>query len=283
MKNILITGANGQLGRELGNFFPEALALSSSDLDISDISSIDNIDWSKVSLIINAAAYTNVDGAETAEGRLKAWKVNASGTQNLSKVATKHDITIIHISSDYVFDGRNEIHQENESLSPLGVYGQTKAAADLVVSLLEKYYILRTSWVIGEGKNFVKTMLDLGNKNISPTVVSDQFGRLTFTTEIVRLIDYIIKQEPSYGTYNISNSGSITNWSDITREIFKLARLDNQVFDTTTQEYYLSKSESAPRPLNSTLDLSKIEKIGFQSRDWHEDLNIYIKKELKNL
>src|SRR5690606_29757497 len=142
-----------------------------------------------ITTILNAAAYTNVDGAETPEGRIAAWKVNATGPAILTRIALKHNLTLLHISTEYVFDGTQEIHTEDEPFSPLSVYGTSKAAGDTAVGLLPQHYILRTSWVIGEGKNFVRTMLGLAQKGVSPTVVADQIGRLTFTSELVRAID----------------------------------------------------------------------------------------------
>jgi dTDP-4-dehydrorhamnose 3,5-epimerase len=178
-----------------------------------------------------------------------------------------------------VFDGTQTPHTETEPFSPLSVYGQSKAAGDLVVSLLPKHYILRTSWVIGEGKNFVRTMLSLGEKGIAPTVVADQIGRLTFTSTLVSAIHHLLSTQSPYGTYNVTNSGESASWAEITRQIFKLAGYKLTVTDTTTDEYYAGKPGIAPRPLQSTLDLSKIEGTGFHSTDWHEDLADYIKKE----
>src|SRR6185436_14057478 len=133
----------------------------------------------------------------------------------------------------------------------------------IVASLVPRHYILRTSWVIGEGKNFVRTMLELGAKGIAPTVVSDQIGRLTFTTELVRVISHFLEATPPYGTYNVSNGGEPANWADITREIFKQAGHNLLVTNTTTAEYFADKPEVAPRPLQSTLDLAKLEATGF--------------------
>jgi dTDP-4-dehydrorhamnose 3,5-epimerase len=192
---IFIIGANGQLGTALRKQYPEARSADVSELDITNRQSVENFDWSGIEVILNAAAYTNVDGAETNEGRVAAWNVNASAVANLVKIAQEYNITLVHISSDYVFDGTVEPHTESEPFSPLSVYGASKAAGDLAVSLLEKHYILRTTWVIGEGKNFVRTMLELAKKGVSPTVVADQIGRLTFTDELVRAIDYLLTKK----------------------------------------------------------------------------------------
>lgn len=277
---ILIVGANGQLGLALQAKYPGAKAVDSSELDITNAVAVQSYDWAGIKYILNAAAYTNVDGAETAEGRVAAWQVNAVGSRNLAEVAAQHDITLLHISTDYVFDGTHNPHQEDEPFSPLGVYGQSKAAGDVAVSLAPKHYVLRTSWVIGEGKNFVRTMLSLGEKGIAPTVVADQIGRLTFTSELVKAIDHLLTNTSPYGTYNVSNSGEPASWAEITREIFKLGGYDLTVTDTTTEEYFASKPGVSPRPLQSTLDLSKLEATGFQSTDWHDDLKTYVEKEL---
>ena len=136
-------------------------------------------------------------------------------------------MTLIHISSDYVFDGTREPHMEDEAFSPLSVYGASKAAGDLLVEQLEKHYLLRTTWVIGEGKNFVRTMLGLAEKGIEPTVVADQIGRLTFTSELVRAIDHLLVNQAVFGTYNVTNDGPLASWAEITRKIFALASYDN--------------------------------------------------------
>ena len=277
--SIFIVGANGQLGTALKAQYPNAQSADINELDITKAESVANFDWSPIKIILNAAAYTNVDGAETAEGRVAAWNVNASAVGNLVRAATKNDLLLVHVSTDYVFDGTRSPHTEEEPFSPLSVYGQTKAAGDIALSLSPKYYILRTSWVIGEGKNFVRTMLDVGKRSIEPTVVNDQIGRLTFTSELVRAIDHLLTTQATYGTYNVSNSGESASWSDITRAIFKEAGFGLTVTDTTTAEYYAGKEGIAPRPLQSELDLSKLRSTGFQSTDWHEDLAKYIKKE----
>jgi dTDP-4-dehydrorhamnose 3,5-epimerase len=277
---IVIIGANGQLGSALCKRYPKARAVDVDILDICDRDAVQTFDWSNVNVILNAAAYTNVDGAETSSGRVMAWRVNALGPRNLVEIALKQKLTLVHISTDYVFNGTNKTHKEDETFSPLSVYGQSKAAGDMVISLLPKYYLLRTTWVIGEGKNFVRTMLDLGKKGVSPTVVNDQIGRLTFTNELVRIIDHLLKTKPGYGVYNATNSGKPVSWADITREIFKLAKFNLPVIDTTTKAYFASKPNIALRPLNSAMDLNKLMATGFVTSDWHDDLRVYLNKEL---
>lgn len=279
-KRMFIIGANGQLGTALQAKYPEAQSADIDKLDITSQESVDNFDWSGINIILNAAAFTNVDGAETDEGRIAAWNVNARAVGYLSRVAALNDITLVHISTDYVFDGTEETHSEDELFSPLNVYGASKAAGDIAVAEIAKHYILRTSWVIGEGNNFVRTMLGVGAKDIHPTVVADQIGRLTFTAELVRAIDHILSNDAAYGTYNVSNSGDSVSWSEITREIFRAANYELAVTDTSTSEYFADKTPFAPRPLQSTLDLHKIQATGFDSRDWRDELKDYIDKEL---
>jgi dTDP-4-dehydrorhamnose 3,5-epimerase/reductase len=279
---IFIVGANGQLGKALKTKYPGAQSADIAELDITNKASVAQYDWTGIKIILNAAAYTNVDGAETTEGRIAAWAVNADAVGNLVALAAQNDITLVHISTDYVFDGTQSPHKEDEPFSPLSVYGSSKAAGDLLVSLAPKFYILRTSWVIGDGKNFVKTMLDLGNRGIHPSVVSDQIGRLTFTSQLVAAIDFLLTKDAPFGTYNVTNKGESVSWAAITREIFALAGLENSVADVTTAEYFSGKTGIAPRPLQSTLDLSKITSLGFVPSEWQDDLKVYIDKEISS-
>lgn len=277
---IIILGANGQLGKALGLKYPEAIQVDREELDITNKSSVDSFDWSKVDVILNAAAYTNVDGAETAEGRVLAWKINATAVSYLTQVALKHDLYLVHISSEYVFDGTNVPHTEEEPFSPLGVYAQTKAAAEIIVSAAPKHYVIRTSWLIGDGNNFVRTMMGLAGRDISPSVVNDQIGRLTFTPTLVEAIDHLLTSNAPYGIYNVSNDGTPASWADITRQIFTdMNRPDLTVTGITTAEYFKSKPEASPRPLGSAMDLNKIKATGLTLRTWQDDLKEYVQTE----
>lgn len=279
---IFIVGANGQLGTALRARYPEARFADSNELDITNRAAVETFDWNNIKYIINAAAYTNVDGAETEEGRRAAWAINADGVANLVAVAAQHDAVLVHVSTDYVFDGAIEMHNEDEGFAPLGVYGQTKAAADIAVSLAPKYYIVRTSWVIGSGGNFVRSIYGLGQKEISPKVVADQFGRLTFTDELVRAINHLITSHAPYDTYNFSNGGDVVSWADIARQVYDYAGYSEKgltVGDTTAKEYFAGKV-SSPRPVHSGLNLAKIEATGFEPKDWRVNLKEYIEKEL---
>ncbi len=276
-KRVLVTGANGQLGRALRNEFPDAEFVTREELDITnpDISSARR--WRDYSTIINAAAYTAVDTAETPEGRRDAWSANSTAVANLAKISTEFSITLVHISSDYVFDGTHEIHSEDETFAPLGVYGQTKAAGDIATSTSPRHYIIRTGWVIGEGKNFVLTMKSLADRDIKPSVVDDQVGRLTFTSDIAKGIKHLIDTNSAYGTYNLTNDGDSASWATIAKEVYELSgKSADDVTPVTTEVYYEGKEGIAPRPLQSTLNLAKIKSTGFTPREWKLALHDYL-------
>ncbi|MDR0788653.1 MAG: bifunctional dTDP-4-dehydrorhamnose 3,5-epimerase family protein/NAD(P)-dependent oxidoreductase, partial [Bifidobacteriaceae bacterium] len=309
-ENILIVGSRGQLGSELLKTFPNATGVDFQELDITNKSAVDEFDTSKFDYIINAAAMTAVDKAETPEGNKLAWKLNVDGVKNLTAAAKKQDAIFFHISSDYVFDGTKTAHTEDEDFSPLSVYGVTKAAGDRVAETYNKHYILRTSWVIGrnpEANNFVKTMYNLAQKGVKPSVVDDQFGRLTFTSELARAIKHLIEfpltegkpgasetvpnekssdskllenEETlgSYGTYNISNSGDIKSWAEFAADVYESAGKDRQdVTPVNTDTYFKDAEFFAPRPTNSDFDLTKIIKTGFEPADYKTEFIEYIK------
>lgn len=279
-RKILVTGGNGQLGTALRADFSDAEFTDYKELDITSPNLENERNWRQYEAIINAAAYTNVDNAETPEGREVSWKINAKAVANLGKIATKYGLTLIHISSDYVFDGTKDIHDENEDFSPLSVYGQTKAAGDIAASQVPKHYIVRTSWVVGNGKNFVKTMKELSKKDVKPTVVNDQIGRLTFTEDLSKAIKHLIDTEPPYGIYNMSGDGEPVSWSEIAQEVYKLSgKKATDISGVSTEEYYAGKTGIAPRPPKSTLDLSKMKSTGFKPTDWRVSLKEYLKKE----
>ncbi len=273
-KAVFITGANGQLGRALQRVFPNATALSHQDLDITNKTAVDSFDWQHGSIIINAAAWTNVDVAEKPENFHQVDLVNHQAVRFLAKAATKHNLTLVHVSSEYVFDGSRIIHYEDEPFSPLNIYGKTKADGDLAASTTAKHYIVRTSWVIGEGKNFINTMKDLAARNIKPSVVSDQIGRLTFTDTLSYGIKHLLDTNSPYGTYNITNEGPFVSWAEIAKIVFeKSGKPASDVRSISTAEYFSNKPDSAKRPLNSILNLTKIEKTGFTPEDWRDKLS----------
>lgn len=279
-KKTLVLGADGQLGRALREIYDGDSSVEfagRTQFDLSSEESFRSLNWKNYSTIINAAAYTAVDAAETPEGRAAAWEINVSAVARLARVAIEHDLTMVHVSSDYVFDGIHKTHEESEQLSPLGVYGQTKAAGDAVVSVVPRHFIVRTSWVIGEGNNFVRTMANLAQKGVRPSVVNDQVGRLSFAEDIAAGIQHLLGSGAAYGTYNLSNDGDARSWADIAADVYELSGASrDDVTGVSTSEYFKGKA-AAPRPLNSALELGKIRAAGFSPRDSGEALAAYLK------
>lgn len=273
-KTVVITGANGQVGRALQKIYPQALALDREQLDITDQKAINEFNWDNTKVIINAAAWTDVDGAENPSNYDLVKTVNVDATRYLATAASQHDLIFVTFSSDYVFDGSQPIHNEDEPFSPLNVYGKTKADGDRVATTTTKHYIIRTSWVIGDGRNFVSIMQDLAARDIRPLVVNDQIGRLTFTDTLARGIKHLLETNAPYGTYNLTNEGQPASWADIAKIVFeKSGKSYSDVRPVSTAEYFTNKPNAAQRPRQSTLDLTKIEKSGFTPEDWHNKLN----------
>lgn len=277
-KRTLVTGGNGQLGRALAPFFPDATMVDLDELDLTDPAALEAWPWHEYGLVINAAAYTAVDRAETPEGRAAAWAANAAAPAALARIAARRGITLVHYSTDYVFDGAavDGGHREDEPFSPLGVYGQTKAAGDLAVGTAPQHYVLRTSWVIGDGHNFVRTMARLAADGVDPAVVDDQVGRLTFAAELARATRHLVTSGAAYGTYNVTNSGEPRSWADYARRVFELTGHDPARVSTVSTEEYAAGKDLSPRPLHSTLALDKLAATGFESADADSALADYV-------
>ena len=283
-KKTLIIGANGQLGRALHDHFPHADLvdlvadpdLGVAALDASDATTLAAVPWRDYGVVLNAAAYTAVDAAETAEGRVTAWKANATAPALLARAADEHGFTLVHYSSEYVFDGTRELHTEDEPLSPLGVYAQSKAAGDVAVSTSRRHYLIRTSWVVGEGRNFVRTMHALAARGVSPAVVDDQVGRLTFTTELARATAHLLDTRADFGTYNVTNGGEPMTWHAVAAEVYAFAARDRDDVTRTTTAAYAEGKDLAPRPEHSVLDLTKLEATGFVPEPARQALSRYV-------
>lgn len=283
-KKTLVLGAGGQLGRAFAAAFPEADTRTRAELDVTDAAAVAGFPWQEYAVVLNAAAYTAVDAAETPEGRVAAWSANATAPATLARLAREHGFTLVHFSSDYVYDGTAPLdpgHLEDEPLSPLGVYAQSKAAGDVAVSLAPRHYVVRTSWVIGDGKNFVRTMQSLAEKGVSPSVVDDQVGRLTFTDELVRATRHLIDSGAAHGTYHLSNGGPAMSWREIAQAVFERSgRSADDVSGTSTTAYaegvLAQGNPFAPRPLNSAMSLEKIRATGFEPEDAMAALDRYL-------
>ena len=286
-RRVLVLGASGQLGRALRLALGDAGHIeyaSRADLDLSSSELGTARRWRDYETIVNAAAYTAVDLAETPAGRADAWAANVTGVAALARIAAEHRITLVHVSSDYVFDGSNvRPYGEDDAFAPLGVYGQTKAAGDAVVATVPRHYIVRTSWVIGDGNNFVRTMASLAARGIDPKVVDDQVGRLTFTDDIARGILHLVERKAPYGTYNLTGAGDMMSWAEVARQVFALTGSDpDRVQAVSTADYFAGVAAPvAPRPRNSALDLSRITAVGFQPQDARIALRDYVNRETR--
>ena len=294
-KRTLVTGCNGQLGRAVRELVEERGIGATFDwtdrgeFDMGEPTEYSKTDWDLYGTVINCGAYTAVDRVETPEGRVDVWKSNATGPALLARTCSEHGITLVHISSDYVFDGTRELHDEEEPFSPLSVYGQSKAAGDLAVAGCPRHYVLRTSWVVGDGKNLVKTMKALSDRVADPgdaldyvTVVDDQVGRLTFTNDLARAIFHLLDGGASYGTYDCTGFGAVRSWAHIAKTIFELSNGNgDKVVPVSTAEYYAgAKGPVTPRPIHSALDMRKLASTGFDMFDWEVELADYV-SELK--
>lgn len=280
-KKTLVLGADGQLGKALRAAYAGDASVefaTRNEFDLTAATSYTQRNWKNYSTIINAAAYTAVDTAEETQGRKAAWAINTTAVASLATVAARHGITLVHVSSDYVFDGTTTEHDETESFSPLGVYGQSKAAGDAIVATVPRHYIVRTSWVIGEGNNFVRTMASLAERGIAPGVVNDQIGRLSFTQDIAAGIKHLLTTNPDYGVYNLSNDGQSQSWADIAADVYELTGHNRDAVTGVSTEEYFKGKQTAPRPLNSTLNLNKIKATGFTPAPAKQRLTEYLEK-----
>jgi dTDP-4-dehydrorhamnose reductase len=277
--NCVVVGAGGQLGRALREQLPGALALGRRELDVTDAAAVRAFPWDGVDVVVNAAAWTAVDAAEDPAHQAAAWAVNADAVASLADAARRHGFVLVHVSSEYVFDGRHDGPiPEDAAPSPLSVYGRSKAAGDGFAAAVDRHYLLRTTWLVGDGGNFVRTMAALAGRGISPSVVDDQIGRLTFATDLAAGIAHLLRTRAPYGTYNATGAGDPASWADVAAEVFRLCGRDpGDVRRVSTEEYFAGKPGIARRPLNGVLDLSKLQAAGFSPPDWRVALAEYLR------
>lgn len=297
--NILVTGANGQLGLKLQELLKKENRLTLTDIgsmDITDKKEVDRvIKFKKPEFVIHTAAYTRVDDAE--KNIKLCEKINILGTKNIVRATRDIGATLIYISTDYIFDGKrkfrdkrqfghvfdgkkNKPYTEKDKPKPLSVYGKTKLKGEeLIQDIYDKFYIIRTSWIFGElpkgyaGTNFVETMLRLAKEKKSLNIVNDQIGSPTYTKDLVEIIDKIIKFKVPYGIYNFSGEGECS-WYDFAKEIFRQRKINININPIKTSEY----PQKTKRPAYSYLDKTKIEKtLGIKVRPWSEMLKEYLR------
>jgi dTDP-4-dehydrorhamnose 3,5-epimerase len=275
---VVVLGAGGQLGRALRQEFPEAVALDRAALDIADADAVRNHDWTGVDVVVNAAAFTRVDAAEDPANLAAVRAANVDAVGHLAAAARGAGFTLVHISSEYVFDGSHAGPiPEDLPPSPLSVYGQSKADGDRLAAGVDRHYLVRTTWVVGEGQNFVATMARLADRGVHPAVVDDQIGRPTFTADLAAGIRHLIEVGAPFGTYNLTCDGEPASWADVAADVFEaLGHHRAEIGRVSTAEYFADKPGSAVRPLNSVLDLGKILATGFRPRDWRVALPAYL-------
>lgn len=291
---VLVTGVGGQLGYDVMNelarrgieaygtdILPENKIFENyTALDITNEKQVlETIRSINPNAVIHCAAWTAVDAAEDEENQNKVTSINTDGTAYIAKACKEIDAKMLYISTDYVFNGMGETpwNPDSKEYAPINVYGQTKLGGELAVSsTLEKYFVVRIAWVFGKnGKNFIKTMLNVGRTHDEVRVVNDQIGTPTYTYDLARLlVDMIVTEK--YGYYHATNEGGYISWYDFTCEIYNKAGLTTKITPVTTEEYGLSK---AKRPFNSRLDRSKLVTAGFTPLpDWKDALDRYLKE-----
>ena len=297
---IYVTGVGGQLGHDvmnelarrghegLGSDLAPAYSgvqdgsavctMPYEQLDITDAKAVqERLLSAQPDAVIHCAAWTAVDAAEAPENREKVWAINAGGTRNIAQVCRELECKLMYISTDYVFDGQGNTpwQPDCEDYAPLNVYGKTKLEGELAVrELVEKFFVVRIAWVFGSsGKNFIKTMLRLGQAHPTLRVVNDQVGTPTYAMDLARLLVDMIDTE-KYGIYHATNEGGYISWYDFACEIFRQAGKSTLVIPVTTAEYGLSK---AARPYNSRLDKRKLVENGFEPLPiWKDALARYL-------
>ena len=297
---IFVTGVAGQLGHDVMNelaarghegigsdLLPQYAGIADGSavtrapyvpLDITDGEAVSRVlSEVKPDAVIHCAAWTAVDLAEDEDKRDKVRAINADGTRHIAQACKALGCKLMYISTDYVFDGQGETPWQPDctDYAPLNVYGQTKLEGELAVrELVERFFIVRIAWVFGlSGKNFIRTMLRLGETHDSLRVVCDQIGTPTYTLDLARLLVDMIETE-RYGVYHATNEGGYISWADFAAEIFRQAGMNTRVIPVTTAEYGLSK---AARPFNSRLDKAKLVENGFAPLpDWRDALGRYL-------
>lgn len=299
---VLVTGVGGQLGHDVMNELAKrgyegvgsdiaptysgvadgsaVTTMPYVPMDITNAAAVaETIKSVKPDVVVHCAAWTAVDLAEDEDKKAKVFAINAEGTANIARVAKEIDAKMVYISTDYVFDGQGTSpwKPDCKDYKPLNVYGESKLKGELAVSgTLEKFFIVRIAWVFGlNGKNFIKTMLNVGQSHDTVRVVYDQIGTPTYTLDLSRLLVDMIETD-KYGYYHATNEGGFISWYEFTKEIYKQAGLPTKVLPVTTAEYGLSK---AARPFNSRLDKSKLVEAGFKPLPtWQDALGRYLKE-----
>lgn len=275
---VLVVGSGGQLGRALRPLLPDGRFVDVPQVDLTSRESVAALDWTGVTAVVNAAAWTAVDAAEEPDRLPTAWDVNATGVFHLAWHARRLDVPLVHVSTDYVFRGTHSRPIPVDApLEPLGAYGATKAAGEMAAHLAPQHYVVRTSWLFGDGPNFVRTMRRVAQGREEVTVVDDQLGRPTYAVDLARALLALLDGPADPGTYHVTGAGEVVSWAGFAAAC--LADLPCRVVPVTTREYLARTPQAATRPAYSALDLSKAEQVGLPLRDWRNALAEYLDQE----
>lgn len=273
---VLITGGRGQLGKALALQRPEAVVLTRAELDVTDAVAVHTvIRAARPDVVIHAAAYTKVDAAESDPH--EAERVNSQGTRNVASACSETGALLVYPSTDYVFSGDAvSPYRETDTTAPLSVYGRTKLMGEQAASRAPDYLIVRTSWVFGDGHNFIRTMLRLGESRRSVQVVADQRGRPTYAPDLARGVLGLI-EAAARGIFHLTGQGRPASWADVAERVFGAARLPVEVERITSGELEAAADGPvAPRPRNSTLDCGKASACSVTLRPWEQAVDEYV-------
>lgn len=278
----LVVGAGGQLGRALQQLRPQGHFVDVPEVDLTSSASVAALPWDDVRAVVNAAAWTAVDPAEDLDRLPTVWDVNATGVFHLAWHARRLDLPLVHVSTDYVFRGDHRSPVPVDApLDPQGAYGATKAAGEMAAHLAVRHYVVRTSWLFGDGPNFVRTMRRLAASRDEVTVVDDQLGRPTYAVDLAAALLALLDGHAPYGTYHATGSGDVISWADLAAAAVRGTGC--RVRPVSTAEYLAATPKAAPqpapRPAYSALDLSALEAVGVQMRDWRAALAEYLRLE----
>ena len=269
---LLIFGSSGQVGKELHLAFPNSIPGNRAETRGNDLQG------QQFSAVINAAAFTSVDVAEEPEAWPRVLEGNQVLVRNLAQLARDMNAVFVHYSSDYVFDGsKTEPWFEDDLPNPVSRYGLSKLLGDYVANSLDQHYLIRTSWVYGDGKNFIRTMYERASRGEPSAVIDDQFGRPTWARDIALFTKHLTDSKAPFGTYNFSGAGDQVSWHEVAVYLYEYLGRDPELVSRVSSEEYLAKNpSSAKRPMNSVLDVTKARETGFEMTDWTESLTEYL-------
>ena len=268
----LIFGSSGQVGKELRLAYPNSIPGNRA------LTRGNDLQGQEFSAVINAAAFTSVDAAEEPAAWTRVLEANQVLVRSLALLARDINCVFVHYSSDYVFDGsKTEPWFEDDLPNPVSRYGQSKLLGDYAAQSLDRLYLIRTSWVYGDGKNFIRTMYESASRGEPSAVVDDQFGRPTWARDIALFTKHLVESKSPFGTYNFSGAGERVSWYEVAVRIYEYLGRDPELVSRVSSEEYLAKNpSSAKRPMNSVLDVTKARETGFEMSDWTESLTEYL-------